>query len=102
MSLRLKRRGERALERALDPGDEDEEHEVGASRSASSNKKTLHPGPSTNVVTSGTNTLGRRSSAVRPNLQVQETIQEAEEPLTPNPGAVFGTLHRRESAGTGR
>jgi len=90
MSLRLKRRGERALERALEVPAEEDNMLSPRSTSSSSNQP------------SGGNTLGRRSSAVRPSLQVQETIQEAEEPVTPGPGAAFSIVHRRESADTGR
>lgn len=102
MSLRLKKRGEKVLQRALEhPADEDDD-ETGMARPTKKGLP-LTPGQSgTNVVTSGTNTLGRRSSAVRPSLQVHETIQEAEEPLTPAAGGQFGTLHRRESADPGR
>lgn len=103
MSLRLKRRGERALERALQvPDDDDEDEDASHSPSAAKNSKGLPVGMQPSTATSGTNTLGRRSSAIRPSLQVQETIQEAEEPITPAPGAAFGTMHRRESADAGR
>lgn len=106
MSLRLKRRGERALERALrapdDDDNDDDDEDASHSPSAAKNSKGLPVALQPNVVTSGTNTLGRRSSAIRPSLQVQETIQEADEPITPAPGAAFGTMHRRESADPGR
>lgn len=96
MSLRLKRRGERALERALDtPAEED-------LLNPPSNNKGVLPNQLPSAATSGGNTLGRRSSAIRPSLQVQETIQEAEEPATPGPGAAFNIMHRRESADAGR
>ena len=95
MSLRLKRRGERALERALEVPAEEDSILNPRSTSSSSNQ------PSNAAAPSG-NTLGRRSSAVRPSLQVQETIQEAEEPVTPGPRAAFSIVHRRESADTGR
>jgi hypothetical protein len=95
MSLRLKRRGERALERALEaPADEE-------MLSPCSNSQGTLPNQPSNVATSG-GTLGRRASAIRPSLQVQETIQEAEEPATPGPGAAFNITHRRESADAGR
>ena len=93
MSLRLKRRGERALERAL---------EAPAGEEATNPRKSTSSNQPSSTTTSSANTLGRRSSAIRPSLQVQETIQEAEEPTTPGPGAVFNITHRRESADAGK
>ncbi|KAF8315922.1 SEC7-like protein [Clavulina sp. PMI_390] len=96
MNLRLKRRGDRALERALrEPKDEDEDVALKPTPSSSTAKSTAPP----SSLSTPPQTLGRRASGVRPSLSVQETIQEAEEPITPNP---FGTLHRRAGADSGR
>ena len=94
MKLRLERRGQRVFERTLrEPKDDDED---AALKPNSSSTKGAAP-PSS--LSTPPQTLGRRASGVRPSLSVQETIQEAEEPITPNP---FGTLHRRAAADSGR
>jgi hypothetical protein len=78
MSLRLKKRGERVLERTLIVSSPDPD------------QKEFEDDP---VYLSTPNSLG--SKGLR-----EETIQEAEEPKTPVPGAEFPpAVHRRESAG---
>ena len=91
MSLRLKRRGERALERALqdeaESDDEGAEEPASQSSSAITLKNHASSSSSPSSTNTGTNILGRRASAIRSTVQMQETIQEADEPTTPNASA---------------
>ncbi|KAF8332104.1 uncharacterized protein EI90DRAFT_3056571 [Cantharellus anzutake] len=79
MTLRLKKRGEKVLEKALvtpNPHDDYGDHTLASS---SQNSRVTNRG-----------------------VPREETIQEAEEPLTPGPLSKFGaTCHRKESADTG-
>ena len=83
MNLRLKKRGEKVLEKALilAPEDEYEDNLLSAS-----------PG--------GSSSNGGRTPTSGKGVQREETIHEAEEPLTPGPLSGFtNAVHRRETAG---
>jgi hypothetical protein len=86
MNLRLKKRGEKVLEKALIVAPEDEYED--------NIPVTSSPGGG------GSANGGGRTPAPGKGIQHEETIQETEEPWTPGPLSGFtNAVHRRETAG---